>query len=308
MGPRKASLIALGALFLVTSANCGLFLGDEKKGLCDFGGSTTPCGACLVANCPAAVGGCCGSPLCRNALDGLGACSSAGECAAAFSAAGAPNVASCIATACASQCSGQGADSGGVGDASLPSQGGDGSVAPSGNDATTAADGAGGIDATNGADAQGGKDAATDSATSGTDASSAIYTTRCSKTTGSGCTCNAPDPANPGAANSTTCTNTSVPGSVCCADPGWPKAGTTCACLTADCMHPAGGGCDCSLGTGGQVCSDGVVCCVSSTQECLCTYGVSTCWTGYKQVSQCDAPSIGCGSNDQVTSCSIPAN
>ncbi|HEY2517792.1 MAG TPA: hypothetical protein VGI39_43280 [Polyangiaceae bacterium] len=307
MASRKGAVIALGALFLVTSANCGLFLGDQKKGLCDFGASTTSCGECLAISCTAALGDCCGSPTCRVALDALGTCSSAGACGATFSTAGAPDLASCLETTCATRCAGNGTDSGLAADASLPSPGPDGGDATAGNDASIAADGAGG-DAS-GADAQAGKDAAPDGATSGADASSAIYTTTCSKEGTAGCTCDAPDPKNPGAANSTACNLTAVPGSVCCADQGWPQAGTTCACLTATCDHPAGGGCDCSLGTDGQTCNDGVVCCATgSPLECLCTYGVSTCWEGYRQVQQCDAPAIGCGSQNSVTSCSLAAN
>jgi hypothetical protein len=74
-------------------------------------------------------------------------------------------------------------------------------------------------------------------------------------------------------------------------------------------MHPAGGGCDCTLGGDGQICNEGVVCCVapSPESECLCTFGVNSCWDGYRAVPQCDAPSIGCGANNQVSSCSIPS-
>jgi hypothetical protein len=142
-----------------------------------------------------------------------------------------------------------------------------------------------------------------DAAPPASDGGPSAYTTSCSLQGTGGCTCAAPADAG----NDVKCDPTAVTGSVCCADSTWPSAGATCSCLTAACTYPAGGGCDCTLGTGGNVCNDGTVCCVSPENECLCTYGVSTCWTGYKTVAQCDAPSIGCGAGQQqVTSCSVP--
>ena len=200
-------------------------------------------------------------------------------------------------------------DAGIVGDASGPEAQVDGSDPPDGSDARFGSDPEVGSDTQAGGDtgvetdsASGGGDGATRS-----DASSAIYSTSCSMTGTAACTCAPPDPSNPGAANSTECDPVAVQGSVCCADPNWPEPGSTCTCFTASCMHPAGGGCDCTLGTDGQSCKDGVVCCVSPESDCLCTYGVSSCWDGYRTVSQCDGPAIGCGANNQVSSCSVPA-
>jgi hypothetical protein len=203
-------------------------------------------------------------------------------------------------------------------DGSNPEAQVDGSVPPDGGDDRFVSYPEVGSDTQAGADAQVGSDTgvATDSASGGddgatrSDASSAVYVTSCSMMGSGACTCAAPDPGNPGAANSTECDSMAVQGSVCCADPNWPEPGSTCTCLTASCTHPAGGGCDCTLGSDGQSCNDGVVCCVapSPQSECLCTYGVSTCWDGYRTAPQgCNAPAIGCGANSQLSSCSIPA-
>jgi hypothetical protein len=310
MASRTGSASAFAALFLVTSASCGLFLGDAKQPLCDFGGKSAPCGQCVASLCTAALSECCGSSGCREALDGLGTCTGGGTCGGAFGAAGASNMQSCVETVCAVQCGASAREGGLAADGSVSQPGVDGSDAPPGSDATVAGDTAGGggdSGAPVESDAQVDRDAAEGGAT-GSEAGSAIYTTSCSNAGTAGCTCNAPDPKTSGAANSTECDKTAVPGSVCCADPGWPNPGTTCGCLTATCTQPGGGGCSCSLGTDGQTCNDGVVCCASDDPlQCMCTSGVSTCWTGYRQVLQCDAPSIGCGFNTQVTSCSIPA-
>jgi hypothetical protein len=181
-----------------------------------------------------------------------------------------------------------------------------------GSDARLESDVQGGVDAQGGSDAAVGTDSGGgggDGATS-SEASSAMYATTCTRTGTAACTCGAPDPGNPAAGNDTECDTTAVPGSVCCADANWPAAGSACTCLTASCTQEPGGGCDCSLGSDGQTCNMGVVCCVapSPQQECLCTFGVNTCWQGYRQVQQCDAPAIGCGANNQVVSCSVPAS
>jgi hypothetical protein len=208
------------------------------------------------------------------------------------------------------------ADAGVEGDGSGPEAQVDGNDRPDSGNPQVGGDADMGSDTQAGGDTQVASDTGvgTDSpagewdAATHSDASRAIYSTSCLMTGTGACTCAPPDPSNPGAANSTECDSVAVQGSVCCADTNWPEPGSTCTCLTASCTHPGGGGCDCTLGSDGQSCNDGVVCCVapSPQSECLCTYQVNSCWDGYRQVSQCDALAIGCGANNRVSSCSIP--
>jgi hypothetical protein len=127
--------------------------------------------------------------------------------------------------------------------------------------------------------------------------------TTCSQLGDYACSCQIPTAKAP--ANDFDCDPKIGLAAVCCADEKWPSSGS-CSCLTAACDRPGGGGCDCSLGTAGDTCVDGAVCCAGPYGDCKCTYGIDQCWMGYRKVNQCDATAIGCRDGKKtVASCSL---
>lgn len=116
------------------------------------------------------------------------------------------------------------------------------------------------------------------------------------------CTCDMPDSGG----DYNACSESVGEAALCCADSAWPGGGS-CTCLTADCTHPGGGGCTCSPGTRGDTCNDGAVCCVKPGSPCLCTYGITECWSGYRHVAQCDGQAFQCSPGQRkVRSCNVP--
>jgi hypothetical protein len=271
---------ALGVTLALALAGCGLFVGAPKRALCAFEGDETACGTCLREECLEALGDCCGAEGCRAGLASVATCTGSATCAADLEAAGGASLARCLERSCAEACAAPGAGSGGDGgdpDASSPGDG----------------PGDGGPDQ----DLDAGGDAATDAA-----ATADGGPLQCRKLGGYACTCDAPHPDK---LTGVACDESVGPSAVCCADTAWPSAGT-CSCMTASCNRPAGGGCSCSLGVDGDSCNDGTVCCVSPQGQCLCTYGATTCFRGYRTVAACTGEAIGCGvGKKKVPSCQV---
>lgn len=116
------------------------------------------------------------------------------------------------------------------------------------------------------------------------------------------CTCDMPD----GGGDENACNESVGEAVLCCAASAWPSGGT-CSCLTAECTRTPGGGCSCSPGTTGDTCNDGAVCCVQPGSPCLCTYGITECWTGYQRVAQCDGQAFQCSPGQRkVRTCNVP--
>jgi hypothetical protein len=138
------------------------------------------------------------------------------------------------------------------------------------------------------------------------------------------CECDLGDPG-PGSAPKTTCDDRDPPGTVCCADPSWPRSGT-CVCVTSSIFcgivpgyfvsndgGPGEDGCVCSSapesGAIGATCYPGAtttpgnelgICCSFSANapgslgqpSCACAAGLHTCGAGGTQVASCSASNV----------------
>ncbi len=111
--PRRRTLqgFLLFALFAATlaAAGCVLFVNDDASTLhttCQFQGDDTLCAKCVAAQCAKQLGDCCGDSVCTaTALPVLGTCSP-GSAVCSLTLAGAPEIASCVSTACVAACGG----------------------------------------------------------------------------------------------------------------------------------------------------------------------------------------------------------
>ena len=117
--------------------------------------------------------------------------------------------------------------------------------------------------------------------------------------TGQYCSCSAGD----GDANSDACGLAQLAGpGGCCADPGWPAAGTSCNCNELGCTG-SGDGCSCTLNGPGATtsCSASFCCAVvgSEAADCGC-FDTGECQPGWTQASSCTAATTPCFDPTQV--------
>jgi hypothetical protein len=74
-----ATHLGLTALMGAIVCGCILFVSPQFGSVCQFKGSSSACGSCIVERCQDAVNTCCGDPSCTTALTYLDECAGAGD-------------------------------------------------------------------------------------------------------------------------------------------------------------------------------------------------------------------------------------
>jgi hypothetical protein len=104
---------------MLAGAGCVLFVNDDPSSLhttCTFQGDDTLCARCVATACAKPLADCCGDAVCvETALPVLSTCTP-GSSICGLTLAGAPELASCVTSACVASCGGGGVDVGYGGD------------------------------------------------------------------------------------------------------------------------------------------------------------------------------------------------